>query len=75
MGFLAKEIGVEDVYLLNVKVFGGSRVMLQQFECKHEPYVSSLYVTNDDPTISDSLREKQITELGHEIGVNFSFIN
>lgn len=75
MGFLAKEMGVNDWAILDVPSFSQANTVLMDFHDKHEEYVFKLYETNDMQGLDEDSRETQIQQFGKEIGVDFAFKN
>lgn len=78
VGFLARVLGVEDKELQLCKTLSSINIQTQQatkFQNHNYINLSDAYRTNDDQSIDDEERMKQLKQLGNRMDVNFTFVD
>ena len=77
IGFLAKVLKYKPKDIRDIPTLEATdkTTIQEQFIDDNEENLSEAYGINDDPTISDSVREKELKQIGKKMGVRFIFKN
>lgn len=74
IGFLARAFGCtrKDILLKNVIEYVPSQ---ESWSLTHDRTLSKCYDINDDDTITEAKRERELKALGKKMGVQFTFVD
>ena len=77
IGFLARVLKYKPKNIRNIATLEGivHTTIQEQFIDDNEENLNKAYNINDDVTISDSVREKELKQIGKKMGVRFIFKN
>ena len=77
IGFLARVLKYKPKDIRNIATLNGTAqiAIQEQFIDDNEENLNKAYGINDEPTISDSVREKELKQIGKKMGVRFIFKN
>ena len=77
IGFLARVLKYKPKDIRDIATLEGTNqtTIQEQFIDDNEENLIKAYGINDDTTISDSVREKELKQIGKKMGVRFIFKN
>ena len=77
IGFLARVLKYKPKDIRDIATLEGTAqtTIQEQFIDDNGGNLGKAYEINDDPTISDSVREKELKQIGKKMGVRFIFKN
>lgn len=75
IGFLARALGANVSEILNIDILENvETIKCEAFSSEFDNQLSSAYSINDSPSITDTMRIKQLKVIGKKMGVKFVFV-